>query len=150
MSDFVAGGDEPYERSVVDERTPRIARGSRWVPAVRSQSRVRPTTVFDEGLQHERTALAWERTAIAAMVAGALLARYASSAEHFVFASVGVAMVACGSVLLVWSSLHYDDLHGPLRAGQSPVHPTAARRIGWLVIGFTGCALVLSIILVFE
>ena len=28
----------------------------------------RPSTVFDAGLQHERTALAWERTAISTMV----------------------------------------------------------------------------------
>ena len=51
----------------------------------------RPDTVFDRGLQHERTALAWERTAIAAMVAGVLLGRYASEALHPTFAVVGIA-----------------------------------------------------------
>ena len=39
----------------------------------------RPERVFDLALQHERTALAWERTAIAAMVAGVVLARSATA-----------------------------------------------------------------------
>ena len=34
----------------------------------------RPTSSYDAGLQHERTALAWERTAISAMVAGIVFA----------------------------------------------------------------------------
>ena len=70
----------------------------------------RPASVFDPGLQHERTALAWERTAIASMVAGVLMARYAAAAIHVAVAAVGVAQVVFGAVLLVWSARHYDDL----------------------------------------
>lgn len=109
---------------------------------------IRPTTVFDPGLQHERTALAWERTAIASMVAGVLMARYTASELHVATAVVGVAQVVFGSVLLVWSARHYDDLHGPLRAGTSPIHPTASRIIGVGAIVFTGAGLVLSIVIV--
>jgi uncharacterized membrane protein YidH (DUF202 family) len=105
----------------------------------------RPKEVFDAGLQHERTALAWERTAIAAMVAGVLMARYAAESVHFAFAFVGIAQVVVGAVILVWTGLHYDDLHGPLRAGQSPVHPTAARVIGVGTIVFTGFAGLLAV-----
>ena len=74
----------------------------------------RPDTVFDPMLQHERTALAWERTAIASMVAGVLLARYASEL-HVAYAVVGIAEVLVGAALLVWSGLHYEQLHAPLR-----------------------------------
>lgn len=107
----------------------------------------RPEKVFDVGLQHERTALAWERTAISVMVAGVLLARYAAQTVHYVIAFVGVAQVVVGGVLLVWSGRHYDDLHGPLRAGTSPVHPTAARVVGVATVAFSGIALVLAILI---
>ena len=107
----------------------------------------RPASVFDPGLQHERTALAWERTAIASMVAGVLMARYAAAAIHVAVAAVGVAQVVFGAVLLVWSARHYDDLHGPLRAGASPIHPVAARAVGIGAIVFTGTGLVLAVII---
>lgn len=107
----------------------------------------RPTAVFDSGLQHERTALAWERTAIASMVAGVLMARYAAAAIHVLVGAIGVAQVVFGSALLVWSARHYDDLHGPLRAGVSPIHPGAARVVGFGAILFAGAGLVLAIVI---
>jgi uncharacterized membrane protein YidH (DUF202 family) len=107
----------------------------------------RPTSVFDPGLQHERTALAWERTAISSMVAGVLMARYASLSLHFVFAFIGLAQVLAGAGLLIWSAKHYDDLHGPLRSGDSPIHPTATQVVGIGAILFTGAALVLALII---
>jgi uncharacterized membrane protein YidH (DUF202 family) len=107
--------------------------------------RTGPDSVFDTGLQHERTALAWERTAIASMVAGILLGRYAAESLHYGLAAIGLTWVVIGSVLLVWSARHYDDLHGPLRAGQSPVHPGAVRVVGLGTIIFTGAALLLAL-----
>ena len=109
----------------------------------------RPHTVFDPGLQHERTALAWERTAISVMVAGVLLARYAADTVHFTIAAVGVVQGVVGAVLLVWSGRHYEDLHGPLRAGTSPIHPTAARIVGIATVVFSGFGLVLAILITF-
>ena len=109
----------------------------------------RPTAVFDVGLQHERTSLAWERTAIASMVAGVLLARYAAESLHFVFAFVGLAQVVVGAAILLWSGQHYENLHGRLRAGETPVHPTAARIIGVGSIVFTGFAAALAVLIVF-
>jgi uncharacterized membrane protein YidH (DUF202 family) len=105
------------------------------------------TKIFDKGMQAERTALAWERTAIASMVAGVLMARYAAVSSHFVFAGFGIAQVVLGAALLLWSAGHYDDLHGPLHAGLSPVHPTAARRVGLAAVLFTGAGLVLAIVI---
>ncbi len=104
----------------------------------------RPDTVFDPMLQHERTALAWERTAIATMVAGVLFARYATEL-HGVLAAFGIAQVALGGLVLIWAGKHYDDLHAPLRAGQSPVHPGAARVVGLTTIGFTAAALAVAV-----
>jgi uncharacterized membrane protein YidH (DUF202 family) len=111
---------------------------------------VRPDRVFDEGLQHERTALAWERTAISAMVGGVLLARYAAQTLHWTFAAFGMVTVVFGGVLLVWAGRHYDDLHGPLRVGDSPVHPTAARIVGRATIAFSATSLALAVVIVLE
>ena len=109
--------------------------------------RARPTVVFDPGLQHERTSLAWERTAIASMVAGVLLARYAAESLHLVFAFVGFAQVIVGAAILLWSGQHYENLHGRLRSGDSPVHPTAATIVGVGSIVFTGLATLLAVII---
>jgi uncharacterized membrane protein YidH (DUF202 family) len=99
----------------------------------------RPTVVFDRMLQHERTALAWERTAIATIVAGVLLARQAATV-HIALAGLGIAQLLMGGLLLIWTGRHYEDLHQPLRAGESPVHPTAARIVGLSTVVFTGAA----------
>ncbi|MEM9516644.1 MAG: DUF202 domain-containing protein [Actinomycetota bacterium] len=104
----------------------------------------RPARVFDRMLQHERTALAWERTAIAVMVTGVLFARQAATI-HESLGALGVAQVVLGGVVLIWAGKHYDDLHAPLRAGQSPVHPGAARIVGLASIGFIGAALVITV-----
>lgn len=109
---------------------------------------VRPATHFDPAVQHERTALAWERTAISMMVAGVLLARYAASESHFVVALAGLAWVATGGVVLVWTGYRYEALHGPLREGQSPVHPRAVRFVGVSTVAFTGLGLVLAAIFI--
>lgn len=89
----------------------------------------RPTQVFDQKLQHERTSLAWERTAIAAMAVGLLMTR-AGASVHLALGLVGIAHVCCAAGLLVWSGKHYEDLHGTLRAGHSPAHPGIARIVG--------------------
>ncbi len=103
-----------------------------------------PTEVFDGGLQHERTALAWERTAIAVMVAGTLLGRYGANAGHNVLASIGGAEVLFGAALLVWTGFNYNELHGPLRRGEGVVHPRATMVVGAAVVFFTGAAALLA------
>jgi uncharacterized membrane protein YidH (DUF202 family) len=105
----------------------------------------RPTTSFDSGLQHERTALAWERTAIATMVAGLVLSRFAAIHEYWLAAGAGMLQTAFGAGLLVWTGAHYEDLHGPLRAGDDVVHPSAARTVGLVTVSATGLALAAAI-----
>lgn len=88
------------------------------------------------GLQHERTTLAWERTAIATMVAGVLLARWAAESSMTWFAGFGIAQVMFGSGLLVWSST------------SDSTRPAATRVVGLATTAGIGGALVLAIITV--
>lgn len=106
----------------------------------------RPTEVFDAGLQHERTSLAWERTAISMMVAGLVLSRFAAVEGFWLLAAGGMVQVVFGAVLLVWSGVHYEELHGTLRSGAEVVHPSAARWVGLVTIAGTGAGLVAAIV----
>jgi len=102
----------------------------------------RPAEVFDAGLQHERTSLAWERTAISMMVAGLVLSRFSATEAFWLLAAGGMVQVAFGAVLLVWSGVHYEDLHGTLRRGADVVHPSATRWVGIATIVGTGAGLI--------
>lgn len=128
---------------------PDIADGPRRRMGLGGSPSSRPDSHFDAGLQHERTALAWERTAISMLVAGVLLGRYAAQDAHYTIAFVGILQVAAGGALLLWASFHYDQLHGPLRSGDPVVHPVAARYVGVLTVAFTGFAFGLAALLAF-
>jgi len=100
------------------------------------------------GLQHERTALAWERTAISMMVAGIVLARYAASDAHAFVSAVGIAQTVGGGVLLVWAGRHNEQLHDLL--SPAPVVPQVnlTRAIGLSAVVFTGASLGLAVVLI--
>jgi uncharacterized membrane protein YidH (DUF202 family) len=100
-------------------------------------------------LQHERTALAWERTAIATMVAGLLLARIAAR-QHLALSGFGIVWVTIGAGVLVWTGRHYEALHGVLRSGESPVHPVAVRVIGATTTFFTGLATMVALVVALD
>lgn len=106
----------------------------------------RPVAVFDTGLQHERTSLAWERTAISMMVAGLVLSRFAATEGFGPLAVGGMAQVVFGAVLLMWSGVHYEELHGTLRRGADVVHPSATRWVGLATIAGTGAGLVAAVV----
>jgi uncharacterized membrane protein YidH (DUF202 family) len=108
-------------------------------------SRERPDQHFDAGLQHERTALAWERTAVAMMVAGTILARFAVTDGYLPLTVIGTVQLALGGGLLLWSVFHYDQLHGPLRADDPVVHPTATRLVGVGTVCFCAMSLALAV-----
>jgi uncharacterized membrane protein YidH (DUF202 family) len=107
--------------------------------------RARPATTFDGGLQHERTALAWERTAVATMVAGVILGRFAAIHEYWAFAALGLLQTAFGGGLLVWAAAHSENPHGVLQAGDDVVHPVAARVVGTVTVVTVGAALAMSV-----
>lgn len=110
----------------------------------------KPDTVFDEGLQHERTTLAWERTAISMVVAGTIVARWGVGDGLPVHAGAGVIALLIGVSILVWSGHNYSALHGPLHAGASPVQPRLTRLVGTVTTLVTLSALTLGIILVLR
>lgn len=110
----------------------------------------RPEQSFDEGLQHERTLMAWERTAVSTMVAGALLARYGATDQHPIFATLGVIQVAFGGALLAWSGRHYEELHGPLRDGHNPSHPLAIRVVGFATTLGIGLAVMMAAVFLLD
>jgi uncharacterized membrane protein YidH (DUF202 family) len=105
---------------------------------------VRPDRLFDSRTPQERTSLAWERTAFAGMAVGLLMTRLAATI-HPALAAIGIVQVALSAALLVWSGKHYEDLHGPLRAGESPTHPTAAKVVGIGATAATGVATLLAL-----
>mgnify|MGYP001152866461 CR=1 FL=1 len=114
---------------------------TRW----RTGRRERPAESFSESLQHERTNLAWERTAIALMVASTLLARYAASDGVWVVAGVAFALAAVGGGLLVWGGVHYDDLHEPLRTGGEIDHHIEIKLVAATAVAVAGTALLLAL-----
>lgn len=105
---------------------------------------MRPTTVFDPLFQHERTALAWERTAISGLVVGSLMTRVGVTI-HPTLGAVGLAQVCASAGLLIWAGRHYEELHGTLRAGDSPAHPSAAALVGAVATAATVLATLLAI-----
>ncbi len=103
-----------------------------------------PWRVVDAGLQAERTTLAGERTAVAVIVVGLLLTRYASEDGAWVAMMAGLSQTLIGAIFLVWSGHHYVGLHGPITRGTDVVHPTATRALGLASVVFAGVAMMFA------
>ena len=98
--------------------------------------------VFDEGLQPERTALAWDRTGLAMIVAGALLVRDWSASTPYLFAAAGGVMMAVGGVVLIAAYTRYGRLHRVLRTGGDVTNPRLVRLVGVSTVAFSLVAIV--------
>lgn len=90
----------------------------------------RPLRPYAVELQHERTALAWERTAFALMGVGLVLARFAAIDRDWVLVAAGVALLVVGTGLLAWAQITYELRADVLRRGDDVAHPGAARFVG--------------------
>ena len=101
-------------------------------------------------LQPERTALAWERTAIAMMVAGVIFVRQAAINSYSVVGLVGMLQTLLGAALLVWAGLNYEDLGHQLREETSVTRHTATSLLGLATLVFIGASLILTIVIAFE
>lgn len=103
------------------------------------------------GLQPERNALAWERTAISMLLLGVVLARAGSKGGHWAIALAGLAQTVVGSAVLVWAGFHYRHLHGPIEhGGDRVVHPGAARAVGWTTVAFTAISVAVAVDLILS
>ena len=107
----------------------------------------RPDDSIGGGLQHERTGLAWERTAIALMATGVVLARFASGEGPAVLGSFGVVVVLGGAALLLWANRNHALLHDPTKPASAVPQVELARLVGAASVAVTGIALVLAVVL---
>lgn len=110
----------------------------------------RPMNSIGGGLQHERTLLAWERTAVAMMVGGLALARYASISGHVLFGVAGILQTAGGGALLFWAGINHDELHSPATPASAVPQVALARLVGIGTVVFTVTAAVLVLLLALD
>jgi uncharacterized membrane protein YidH (DUF202 family) len=90
----------------------------------------RPTRSYAVELQHERTALAWERAAFSLMGIGIVLARFAAFHDQVVLVVAGLALVVIGTGLIAWAQITYEVRGRTLRRGDDVAHPGATRLVG--------------------
>ncbi len=108
-----------------------------------------PDRVFDPAGQHERTALAWERTAIAQMVGGGLLFNHAINSSAVWAEIAGLLIAAAGAVTLLWSERRYVDLHRALRSGTDVTHVVMLRTVTWVTVTLSAGSVLLLITTMF-
>jgi uncharacterized membrane protein YidH (DUF202 family) len=96
-----------------------------------------PETVFDRGLQQERTALAWDRTGLAFMVAGALFVRGGEPPYHHPRHIPGFLVVVVGGALVGVAARRYHRQHAHLRQERPVASPGLVRFVGLAAVAFS-------------
>lgn len=100
------------------------------------------------GLPTERTTLAWERTAIAMMGAGLVLARQGARTVHTAIGLIGVAQVVAGGLLLAWSLRNDQFVRNPDDPPGAVPQVGLTRLVGLGSLAFTGAGLLLGLLAV--
>ena len=106
----------------------------------------RPQRVFSRELQQERTALAWDRTAVAMIVGGALFVRAGQPPYHEVRHAPGLVAIVFGATLIVLASRRYDAMRRRLDAGHAATSPRLVLATGLFTVAFAVAALGLVIV----
>lgn len=97
------------------------------------------------GLPIERTTLAWERTSIAMMGAGVILARQGAQSFHFTIGLIGVAQVVAGGLVLAWSLGNDQFVREPCEPVGAVPQVGLTRVVGLASLAFTVTALILGL-----
>lgn len=98
----------------------------------------------DVGLQAERTAMAWQRTALAVGAVSALMAHGAQGSAFTAAAAVAGLMIAFA--LLVFGERRYSRTVSQVEAGRSPLALRTVRLLAAGVVGLSASAFVLVLI----
>lgn len=91
------------------------------------------------GLQRERTALAWNRTGLSVILAGALLVR--ANLDRGLLLVPGFLAAAIGAGLLVLADQRYERHGVAIAAGETPISPRLVRALGLGVLLICAAAL---------
>lgn len=103
-------------------------------------SRAEPPGLADPGAQLERTALAWQRTALLIALNGALLAR-ATPALGAPAILLGGATVAAAMTIWATASLSYRRGRGKPASSVLTAHARATRALTALIVAIAFCNL---------
>lgn len=98
-----------------------------------------PDRVHDSGLQLERTALAWDRTALTFLANGLLIVRLGGEATWL--RGVGFVVVGLAGVPLVLGRRRYIVQDRKLRAGSDPAQPILVYAAGVAAVAVSCLAL---------
>jgi uncharacterized membrane protein YidH (DUF202 family) len=90
-----------------------------------------PAGEFEDGLQRERTALAWNRTALALVVAGILLIRYLGAPYFDLFHLPAYSTLVAGIVVL-WLAAIDDRWRS--HSGSAQLRPRRAWAVGMITL----------------
>ena len=102
--------------------------------------------VFDRGLQHERTALAWDRTGLAFLLVAVLTLRSGGPPFDDLRHTPGYVAMVVGGVLLWTAGRRYRRREIDLREGRSMVQPglVVVTGVTALLLSLTALLLVLA------
>jgi putative membrane protein len=102
--------------------------------------------VWDPGLQNERTRLAWQRTTLAGLVCGLVVARLLSPASLVLAVTLGLAAVINSALLARLAAQRYASNQASLHTGQALSDARAHLGVTTLVIA-TGAGALLYVLI---